>query len=157
MASAVYADTASSPYADITQLLQHAKPQEALAQLEARIAAKPRDVQLRFLRGVVQSDLGLRDTAIQSFIELIEQYPELPEPYNNLAVLYASQNQLEKARVALENAVRVNPSYATAYENLGDIYVHLATQSWVRAQQLEPQKSSSITPKLQLLRTLFQP
>jgi len=151
------ADTTSGQYTTITQLLQQGKPQEALAQLELRIMAEPRDVQLRFLRGVAQADAGQPTEAIQSFIALIEQYPELPEPYNNLAVIYAAQNQLDKARAALENAVRVHPGYGTAHANLGDIYARLAAQSWERAQQLEPTAASSIAPKLQLLRTIFQP
>jgi len=154
---AAYADTAKGQHADIIQLLHNAKPQEALAQLEWRIAAEPRNVQLRFLRGVAQSDAGQQSEAIQSFIALIEQYPELPEPYNNVAVLYAAQNQLEKARAALETAVRIHPGYATAHENLGDIYARLAAQSWARAEQLEPAAAHSTTPKLQLMRTLFQP
>jgi len=156
-ATAVAADTTSGQYTTITQLLQQGKPQEALAQLELRIAAEPRDVQLRFLRGVAQADAGQQTEAIQSFIALIEQYPELPEPYNNLAVIYAAQNQLDKARAALENAVRIHPGYGTAHANLGDIYARLAAQSWERAQQLEPTAASSIAPKLQLLRTIFQP
>jgi len=155
-ATAVAAPTGDQ-YTTITQLLQQGKPQEALAQLELRIAAEPRDVQLRFLRGVAQADAGQQTEAIQSFIALIEQYPELPEPYNNLAVIYAAQNQLDKARAALENAVRVHPGYGTAHANLGDIYARLAAQSWERAQQLEPTTASSIAPKLQLLRTIFQP
>jgi len=126
-------------------------------QLEERIAANPRDVQLRFLRGVAQSDAGQTMAAMQSFTALIEQYPELPEPYNNVAALYAAQNQLDKARAALEAAVRIYPGYAIAHENLGDIYARLAAQSWTRAQQLEPATAQSITPKLQLLRSLFQP
>ncbi len=56
------------------------------------------------------------------FTKLSEDYPELPEPYNNLAVLYAQQKQYDKARTALEMAIRTHPSYAIAYENLGDIY-----------------------------------
>jgi len=151
------ADTTNDQYTTITQLLQQGKPQEALAQLELHMVAEPRNVQLRFLRGVAQADAGQQTEAIQSFIALIEQYPELPEPYNNLAVIYAAQHKLEKARAALENAVRVHPGYGTAHANLGDIYARLAAQSWERAQQLEPTTSSSITPKLQLLRTIFQP
>jgi Flp pilus assembly protein TadD len=59
---------------------------------------------------------------------LIEDYPELPEPYNNLAVLYAQQKQFDKARTALEMAIRIHPGYATAYENLGDLHSRLASQ-----------------------------
>jgi len=142
-------------YAAITQLLKAGKPTEALTQIEQRLAANPRDPQLRFLRGVAQSDAGKTEEAIATFTQLTQDYPELPEPYNNLAVLYAQQNQFDKARVALEMAVRNNPSYATAHENLGDIYARLAQQSYAKALQLDP-NNATVKPKLALLRELFQ-
>lgn len=146
----------ASDYADISQLLKSGKPAEALAKADQRLAANPRDPQLRFLRGVAQSDLGKTADAIATFTQLTQEYPELPEPYNNLAVLHASQNQLDKARIALEMAVRNNPSYATAHENLGDIYARLAHQSYAKALQLDA-NNATVKPKLALLRELFQP
>src|SRR3989344_5305483 len=101
-------------YTEITQLIKAGKPADALAKADQRLAANPRDPQLRFLRGVAQADSGKPADAITTFTKLTEEYPELPEPYNNLAVLYANQNQLDKARTALEMAIRTNPSYATA-------------------------------------------
>lgn len=142
-------------YAAITQLLKAGKPTEALTQIEQRLATNPRDPQLRFLRGVAQADAGKTEDAIATFTQLTQDYPELPEPYNNLAVLHAQQNQLDKARIALEMAVRNNPAYATAHENLGDIYARLAQQSYAKAMQLDP-NNTTVKPKLALLRDLFQ-
>ena len=142
-------------YADISRLLQLGKPAEAIVKLDQRLAATPRDPQLRFLRAVALADSGKLAEAIDAFVQLTEDYPELPEPYNNLAVLYASQNQLEKARAALETAIRTKPDYATAHENLGDIYAKLASQSYLRAQQLDRATAASVAPKLKLLRELF--
>ena len=142
-------------YAEITQLLRTGKPAEALAKAEQRLAAAPRDPQLRFLRGVAQADAGKPAEAIATFTKLTEEYPELPEPYNNLAVLYANQNQLDKARTALEMAIRTNPSYATAHENLGDIYAKLASQAYNKALQLDAANANSVKPKLALIRELF--
>ena len=142
-------------YAGIARLIKLGQPAQALAQLDQRIAANPRDPQLRFLRGVALTDSGQQAQAIETFVALTEEYPELPEPYNNLAVLYAGQNQLEKARAALEMAIRTKPDYATAHENLGDIYAKLATQSYARAQQLDAAAGASVAPKLKLLRELF--
>src|SRR3989344_173131 len=119
--------------------------------------ATPRDPQLRFLRGVAQADSGKPADAITTFTKLTEEYPELPEPYNNLAVLYANQNQLDKARTALEMAIRTNPSYATAHENLGDIYAKLASQAYNKALQLDATNANSVKPKLALIRELFAP
>lgn len=146
---------AADDYADITQLLKAGKAGEALAKADQRLATSPRDPQLRFLRGVAQSDSGKPAEAIATFTKLTEEYPELPEPYNNLAVLYANQNQLDKARTALEMAIRTNPSYATAHENLGDIYAKLASQAYNKALQLDATNANSVKPKLALIRELF--
>ncbi|HCL87215.1 MAG TPA: hypothetical protein DIC45_12155, partial [Comamonadaceae bacterium] len=100
------------------------------------LAATPRDPQLRFLRTVALTDLGRQDEAIAALVDLTETYPELPEPYNNLAVLYAAQGELDKAREALEQAVRARPDYGVAYENLGDIYARLARRAYTRAGEL---------------------
>ena len=144
-------------YSDITQLLKTGKAAEALVKADQRLAATPRDPQLRFLRGVAQADSGKQGEAITTFTKLTEEYPELPEPYNNLAVLYANQNQLDKARTALEMAIRTNPSYATAHENLGDIYAKLASQAYNKALQLDATNANSVKPKLALIRELFAP
>ncbi|WCM86514.1 L,D-transpeptidase Cds6 family protein [Acidovorax sp. NCPPB 3576] len=142
-------------YAEITQLLKAGKPADALAKADQRLTANPRDPQLRFLRGVAQADSGKQAEAVATFTKLTEDYPELPEPYNNLAVLYANQNQLDKARTALEMAIRTNPSYATAHENLGDIYAKLASQAYNKALQLDATHAGSVKPKLALIRDLF--
>ena len=146
----------ANDYADITQLLKAGKAAEALTKADQRLSATPRDPQLRFLKGVAQADSGKPTDAIATFTKLTEEYPELPEPYNNLAVIYASQNQLDKARTALEMAVRNNPSYAAAHENLGDIHAPLAYPSYTKAQQLEA-SNPAVKSKLTQLRTLFQP
>ncbi|HAU57839.1 MAG TPA: DUF4440 domain-containing protein [Comamonadaceae bacterium] len=145
----------ANDYAEITQLLKAGKPTEALAKADQRLAATPRDPQLRFLRGVAQADAGKQNDAIVTFTKLTEEYPELPEPYNNLAVIYASQNQLDKSRAALEMAIRTNPSYATAHENLGDIYAKLASQAYNKALQIDANNAGSVKPKLALIRDIF--
>jgi Flp pilus assembly protein TadD len=141
-------------YGDVNQLLKSGKPAEAIAKADQYLVAKPRDPQMRFLKGVAQSQAGRAQDAIATYTQLTEEYPELPEPYNNLAVLYAGQSQFDKARIALEGAVRANPSYATAHENLGDVYARLATQSYAKAQQLDA-ANASVPPKLTLIRQLL--
>ncbi|MEM5367572.1 tetratricopeptide repeat protein [Paraburkholderia azotifigens] len=108
----------------------------ALAQLDARIAANPRDAQAKFKRATVLARLNRDDDAIAAFTELTQTYPELPEPYNNLAALYAKQGRYTEARAALETAVKASPGYGLAYENLGDLYLRLADQAYRRAQSL---------------------
>lgn len=108
----------------------------ALADLDSRIASHPHDAQAKFKRGTVLARLNRDDDAIRQFQELTQLYPELPEPYNNLAALYAKHGRYQDARAALETAVQANPSYGLGYENLGDLYLHLAQQSYRRAQSL---------------------
>jgi Flp pilus assembly protein TadD/ketosteroid isomerase-like protein len=152
MASAAWADD----YSDVNQLLRSGKHSEALAKADQYLAGKPRDPQMRFLKGVIQTEAGKPADAIATFNKLTEDYPELPEPYNNLAVLYAGQSQFDKARAALEMAIRTNPSYATAHENLGDVYAKLASQAYSKALQLDS-GNTGVQPKLALIRELFAP
>src|SRR4051812_47652803 len=143
-------------YGDVNQLLRSGKTADALAKADQFLAGKPRDPQMRFLRGVILTETGRTNDAIASFLKLTEDYPELPEPYNNLAVLYAGQSQFDKARAALEMAIRTNPSYATAHENLGDVYAKLASQAYSKALQLDS-GNTAVQPKLALIRELFAP
>jgi ketosteroid isomerase-like protein len=157
LAAALMGSTAwADDYGDVNQLLRAGKHSEALAKADQYLAAKPRDPQMRFLKGVIQTEAGKPADAISTFNKLTEDYPELPEPYNNLAVLYAGQSQFDKARAALEMAIRTNPSYATAHENLGDVYAKLASQAYSKALQLDA-GNTGVQPKLALIRELFAP
>ncbi len=140
--------------ADIQRLLQAGQTVEALQKINQQLASNPKDAQLRFLKGVIVSEQGKTTEAIAIFVALTEDFPELPEPYNNLAVLYGKQGQYEQARRALENAIRTNPSYATAYENLGDVYAKLASQAYSKALQING-SNAGVPPKLALIRDLF--
>jgi tetratricopeptide (TPR) repeat protein len=141
-------------YTDVNDLIRSGKLTEALAKADQYLAGKPRDPQMRFLKGVIQTEAGKPSDAISTFTKITQDYPELPEPYNNLAVLFAGQNQFDKARAALEMAIRTNPSYATAHENLGDVYAKLASQAYSKALQLDG-GNAGVQPKLALIRTLF--
>jgi len=143
-------------YSDVAQLLRSGKHAEALSRADQYLSAKPKDPQMRFLKGVVQTEAGKQAEAVATFTKLTEDYPELPEPYNNLAVLHAGLSQYDKARAALEMAIRTNPSYATAHENLGDVYAKLASQAYSKALQLDS-GNTAVPPKLNLIRQLFAP
>jgi len=146
----------ANDYTDVNRLVTSRKLGEALAKADAYLAGKPRDPQMRFIKGVIHSDMGQSAEAMAIFRQLNQDYPELPEPYNNLAVLYAGQGDLDKARIALEMAIRTNPSYAAAHENLGDVLLQLASQSYAKGLQYEP-RSASIPNKLALIRNLLSP
>jgi tetratricopeptide (TPR) repeat protein len=135
-ASVAMADNLS----DAQRLLKQGDPSRALAAIEVHIASKPDDAQGRFTKGLILTEMGRPAEAIAVFGKLVEDYPELPEPYNNLAVLYAQQKQYDKARTALEMAIRIHPTYATAFENLGDVHARLASQAYEKALQLDPSR-----------------
>lgn len=141
-------------YSEVSQLARSGKLAEAMSRADQFLASQPKDPQMRFIKGVIQRDSGKTAEAIATFTRLTEDYPELPEPYNNLAVLYAGQSQFDKARVALEAAIRTNPSYATAHENLGDIYAKLASQAYSKALQLDT-ANQAVQPKVNLIREIF--
>ncbi len=141
--------------ASVSQSLQKGDLSIALTQVDTLLAQKPKDPQYQFLKGVILTEQKKDAQAIKIFQSLTEQYPELPEPYNNLAVLYAQQGQYDKARSALDMAIRTNPSYATAQANLGDIYAKLASQAYQKALQLAPDENASARVKLNLIRELF--
>ncbi|HUJ85517.1 MAG TPA: tetratricopeptide repeat protein [Burkholderiales bacterium] len=126
---------------------------QALEHVNKVIAAKPQDPQARFLKGLIFTEQGDTKDAIEVFQKLTQDYPGLPEPYNNLAVIYASQGHYEKARAALEKSIRTHSSYATAYENLGDVYARLASQAYDKALQLDSSNSTAQS-KLMLVRSL---
>ena len=140
--------------ASVQQLLVERRFSEALSQIEARLTQQPGNPQLRFLKGVAENQLGRTDAALATFTQLTRDYPELPEPYNNLAVLHASQGRYAEARAALELAIQANPDYATAHENLGDIYIRLGEQAYARAQSVNSD-SPVLTRKLTLTRELI--
>jgi Flp pilus assembly protein TadD len=108
---------------------------------------------MRLLKGVILNQQGKSDAALTEFTELSREYPELPEPHNNLAVIHAQAGRLEAARDALEAAIRLNRDYATAHRNLGDVYLRLAAQTYQEAQRLAP-NDPSLTPRLQALKAL---
>jgi tetratricopeptide (TPR) repeat protein len=112
------------------------------------------DAQARFHKGLVLTEQGKTADAIKIFSALTDDYPDLPEPYNNLAVLYAAQGQYDKAKLLLEKAISTHPSYATAHENLGDIYAKMASQAYDRALQLDHGNTATQT-KLAMIQNLF--
>lgn len=138
-------------YQEVNQLMAAGKLSDAMSKADAFLVTKPADPQMRFLKGVLQRNTGKQSEAIATFIKLTEDFPALSEPYNNLAVIYAGQSQFEKARAALEMAIRTNPGYATAHENLGDVYVRLASQTYSKALELDI-GNTVIPGKLALLR-----
>jgi ketosteroid isomerase-like protein len=150
----VAAAPAADEFPEISRLYKQGKRSEALDRVERFLVAHPRDSRARFLKGVILSEQNKPQEAIAVFTALTADFPELPEPYNNLAVLYANQGDLERARQSLEMAIRTHPSYAIAHENLGDIYAALAKRAYDKALQLD-KGNATAQAKLALIRELF--
>lgn len=138
---------------DAAKLLKSGQHQQALERVNKLLAAKPKDARARFLKGLIFAEQGNTKDATDVFLGLTRDYPDLPEPYNNLAVIYAAQGQYDKARGALEQSIRTHPSYATAYENLGDVYAKLASQAYDKALQFDSANPAAKN-KLALVREL---
>ena len=132
----LFAPAYADEIADVGKLAKAGKVVEALSKANEYLAKHPADPQMRFMKGVLLTEQNKSEEAIAVFTKLTEDYKDLPEPYNNLAVLYAASGQYDKARIALEKAIRTNPSYMTAYENLGDVYGKMASQAYDKALAL---------------------
>ncbi|WP_286164179.1 tetratricopeptide repeat protein [Azoarcus sp. DN11] len=145
---------AADNVAQIQSLVNQGQHAQALAMADRVLASNAREPQARFLKGIALTELNRQDEAIAVFQKLTEDFPELPEPYNNLAVLYAQQRHYDKARAALEMAIRTHPSYATAHENLGDVYARLASQAYDKALQLDSANTGAQS-KLALIREMM--
>lgn len=137
-------------YDDVSALMRSGRMVDAMTLADKYLANRPRDPQMRFLKGMIQRETGKGDDALTTFKSLTEDFPELPEPHNNLAAIYASRNDIEKARASLEMAIRTNPNYATAHENLGDVYARLAANAYGRALQLDG-SNAALSPKIRLI------
>ncbi|MEK6594751.1 MAG: tetratricopeptide repeat protein [Pseudomonadota bacterium] len=139
---------------EASQLFKQGQLDRALDRVNVYIANRPRDARGRFLKGLILTEQNKRDDAIKVFTDLTQDFPELPEPYNNLAVLFAAQGQYDKARSLLESAISAHPGYATAHENLGDIYAKMAGEAYGKALKLDRNNATANT-KLNTLKGLF--
>lgn len=134
-------------YDEVSRLVRAKQFDEALNRAQAYLQTNPRDPQMRFLVGLAQDQKGDKAAALETFTSLTQDHPELPEPHNNLAVLHAAAGRYDEARVALEAAIRANPRYGVALENLGDVYARLAERAWRSAQSVDG-ANARLAPKL---------
>ncbi len=144
---------ASRTVDEVAQLLDQGNAKQAAKQADSYLKQNPGDVEMRFMQGVIATEQKHNAQAIKIFSSLIRDFPNMPEPYNNLAVLYAADGQERKAAEALEQAIRTNPSYTTAHENLGDLYARMASEAYSKALQLDGSRKA-IPPKLALITQL---
>lgn len=138
---------------EANRLHRQGQSEAALQRIDRWLAAQPKDAQMRFLKSVVLADNGRSQDAAVILRQLAQDYPELPEPHNNLAAIHAAAGEWDKARAELEATLRLNPAFSAAHENLGDVYVMLASQSYARALAAEP-ANASLPRKIAIVRQL---
>ena len=144
-------------FADISKLnklIEDKDYVEAKKIVQQLLDSDKENPQLLFINGVLLSELGEIDEAINVFVSLTKSHPALPEPYNNLAVLYAQKGNFDLAKTALEKSIKTHPSYATAHVNLGDLYTRMASESYNQALQIDKSNKNAKT-KLSLIKKLF--
>ena len=141
-------------FAELRALLTRGDATTALPRLENAAAAAPRDVQMRFLLGVALMDLRRDDEALTHFTRMAQEYPELPDPQNNIALLHARAGRLEQARQALETALRNDPTHRAARTNLGQVHLLLAVQAW-ELTAAEGPLDTTLLRRLEALRALL--
>jgi tetratricopeptide (TPR) repeat protein len=120
----------------------------AVTQVEQALTRTPDDLQLRFALGVMRMEMGERAPAVAIFTRLTQDFPDLADPYNNLAVLHAAAGELDEAKAALEQALRLQPEHAQAQENLGDVLMRLALRAYQRAQKASVAPSDALANKI---------
>ena len=145
----------STPHNDVSKLLRQAKYPQALLLVNKGLATNPRDPQMRFWEGYIFEQLGQPDMAYKIYLDLTREYPELAEPHNNLGVIYASKGDYPNAKNSLDEALRANPNYAAAHENMGDLLVNMARQSYERSLTVEP-KQRGIAQKIERLKPILE-
>lgn len=138
--------------ADIERQFRAGEQRLALQRLDQALVLRPGDAPLRFLQAVLAAETGEAAQAQRLLERMTEEFPDLPEPYNNLAVLQAANGQIDRARSLLETALRLDPAYRTAHENMGDVYVRLAQRAYESAGG--PRSEPALQAKLRLVREL---
>ena len=143
------------------ELIELGKYEEADAMIIVQLKDKPRDAQWRYLEALLKAEMGLSlnnedilDSAVFLFERLSEEFPELPEPYNNLAVLYDKMGEEQKAIRSLKLAIRNNPDYALAYENLADLYLFLARETYLEGISKGRKNNERLEAKSKFLKNI---
>ena len=149
-------------YTEVNDKISSGQWSAAQTLIERQLQKQPADPQIRLMQSQMQTAQGQTAQAIETLQALTQEFPELPEPYNNLAVLYAGQQRFDEAARALVLAIRARPDYSLALENLGDVRIAQARQSYLKAQSLPlpgasaPLMGQRLANKIQLTGQLLQ-
>ncbi|MBU3554581.1 tetratricopeptide repeat protein [Polynucleobacter sp. UB-Piko-W3] len=142
---------------DVEKLVKARKFEDAIDLINSQLKKTPRNVQLRFVKARVQMEMRQFTQAKKTLIEITQQFPELPEPYNNLAAIAANQENWIEARDYLELALKLRPSYAIASANLGEIYIRLGAQAYENAAKNAQLNQGQYTRRSKALTDILKP
>lgn len=132
-------ETADQAASRINQLINKQRYDYALKEIAERrkntdtIVHSGVDVQLLFLEARALAAMGNTSQSLEIYRNMTFNYPELPEPWNNMAVLQLQVGSLDEALNSLQSALAIRPNYAIANRNLGLIYTYLAKRSFEKA------------------------
>ena len=142
---------------DVEKLVKARKFEDAIDLINSQLKKTPRNVQLRFVKARVQIEMRQFNQAKKTLIEITQQFPELPEPYNNLAAISANEGNWIEARDYLELALKLRPSYAIASANLGEIYIRLGAQAYENAAKNTQLNQGQYTRRSKALLDILKP
>ena len=151
----LHAPAHADTYTDVQRMVRNQQWPQAQQAAQAHLKAHPNDPQMRLLLSQIQVGTGERAAAQATLQQLTQDYPELPEPHNNLAALYAAQGRLDMALQSLNTAIAARPDYTVALENLGDVYLQLAQQAYAKAAS-SPAASNKLSDKRSQLEALIK-
>jgi tetratricopeptide (TPR) repeat protein len=142
---------------DIEKLVKAKKYPEAIDTINKQLKKTPGNVQLRYVKARIQIEMRQWVEAKKTLVEITQQFPELPEPYNNLAALAANQGNWIEARDYLELALKLRPSYTVASANLGEVYIRLAAQTYDNAAKGALFNQGQYTNRAKALMEILKP
>lgn len=139
--------------AQVEKLLKNGRASQALELADIGIERNSRNAQLRFMRAVALENLGRAEDAAKELRSLISAYPEIPEPYNNLAVIEAGFGNLEESLRLLTRALQINPDFKLARKNIGDVHLALALEAYEASADAFP-RNAELQTRLKTLRRI---
>ncbi len=123
----------ASSVEDIKLLIDGENYAEAAEIGEQLLIKHPGHARIQFLTAFAYQKTQKNWKAAYHYKKLILQHPELPEPRNNLAMIFIADGDYEKASQLLVDAINTHKSYAIAYQNLNQIYASMASEAYKQA------------------------
>ena len=94
----------------------------ALEQVNEILKARPGDVRILFLKGIVQRRLGNHEDSCNLLGKVVRKAPELAAAQQELGLVLFALRQIDAAKVHLQRAVALDKNLAASWNMLGEIY-----------------------------------